>query len=355
MKKVITVLVLGLAIVSANAQNMRVRTPNDNLKSTEIVGPNTMAFRIYAPKAETVTIGGDFSGALTKSENGVWEIVVSGIEPGFYRYSFNVDGVTTLDPKSAQAIETYSLAYYDPTGDEFFSLKNVAHGAMSERYYYSNTTQSVRRLHVWTPAGFEKMTAKLPVFYLVHGGGDVDSGWHKLGAAGLILDNLLAEGKMNPMIVVMPDGHMDADLFVNELCDDIVPFIESTYNVYSDPAHRALSGLSNGGIETMNVILNRHQMFDYYAILSSGWFVGTPAFDANVEKLGGIVNDFNKHVKFLLFTQGGPEDIAYKNGQATMAAWKEKGFKFDYTEGPGGHTFFTWRYNLRDVAPLLFK
>lgn len=355
MKKLFIVLSLVLMMAPVYAQNMRIRTANDTLHSTQIVAPNTIAFRIYAPKAEKVTLGGDFSGELTKNSEGVWEIVVNGIEPGFFRYSFNVDGVTTLDPKSAQAIETYSLVYYEPTGDEFFSLKNVAHGATSIRYYYSKTTDSQRRFHVWTPAGFEKMTEKLPVFYLLHGGGDNDAGWHKLGAAGLILDNLYAEGKIAPMIVVMPDGHLDTNLFVEDLCKDLVPYIESTYNVYTDPAHRAISGLSNGGIQILDVILKYHEMFDWYAILSSGWHLGTPQFEPNVAKLNDVVNDFNKHVKMLLFTEGGPEDIAYNNGLATMDAFKAAGFKFDFTSAPGGHTFFTWRYNLRDVAPLLFK
>jgi len=359
MKKLFTILALALVLFPAYAQNARVRTANDTLHSTQVVAPGKVAFRVYAPKAETVTLGGDLAeynpAPMTKNADGVWEVVMDGIEPGVYRYKFNIDGVTTLDPKSEQAIETYSLLNYAPTGDEFFVLKNVKHGAVSERYYYSNATNSMRRLHLWTPAGFEKMTEKLPVFYLVHGGGDNDKGWPTLANAGLILDNLYAEGKIAPMIVVMPDGHIDTDLFVDDLCDNIIPFIESTYNVYTDPAHRALSGLSNGGIQTMNVILKRHQLFDSYIILSSGWFVGTPAFEQNVAKLGDIVNDFNKHVKLLMFTQGGPEDIAYSNGQETMKAWKAAGFKFDYTEAPGGHTWFTWRYNLRDIAPLLFK
>ncbi len=337
----------------------RLRTPNDTLKSTQVLADGTAAFRLYAPKATSVTLSGDLAetvpAQMTKNADGVWEVVMKGIEPGVYRYSFNVDGVTTLDPKSAQAIETYSLFNYAPAGDEFFALKNVPHGALIERYYFSKASNSVRRLHLWTPAGFEKMTEKLPVFYLVHGGGDNDRGWPQLGAAGLILDNLYAEGKMAPMLVVMPDGHIDVDVFVDDLCENIVPFIESTYNVYTDPAHRALSGLSNGGTQTLSVILKHHQMFDWYLVLSSGWFAGTDAFAKNVAQLPSIVNDFNKHVKLFVFTQGGPEDIAYKNGQETVKAFKASGFNYEYTEAPGGHTWYTWRYNLRDLTPRLFK
>lgn len=353
------VLLLTLCTTVSGQVRMRPRTPNDTLKSTRILDDGKVAFRIYAPKAESVTLSGDLAeytpAKMTKNADGVWEVVISGIEPGVYRYSFNIDGVSTLDPKSEQAIETYSLLKYAPTGDEFFALKNVPHGAVSERYYYSHATNSLRRLHLWTPAGFEKMSSKLPVFYLVHGGGDNDRGWPQLGAAGLILDNLYANGEISPMIVVMPDGHIDSDIFVDDLCESIIPFIESTYNVYTDSEHRALSGLSNGGIQTMNVILKHHEMFDWYIVLSSGWFVGTDAFEKNVAQLPSIAKDFNDHVKLLIFTQGGPEDIAYKNGQETVKAFKESGFNCEYFEAPGGHTWFTWRYNLRDLTPRLFK
>lgn len=355
----VLLMVINLSTITNAQVRMRPRTPNDTLKSTQILDDGTVAFRIYAPKAESVTLSGDLAEyiptEMTKNADGVWEVVINDIDPGVYRYSFNVDGVSTLDPKSAQAIETYSLLTYAPTGDEFFALKNVPHGAVSERYYYSTTTNSIRRLHLWTPAGFEKMNDKLPVFYLVHGGGDNDRGWPQLGAAGLILDNLYANGDISPMIVVMPDGHIDSDVFVADLCENIVPFIESTYNVYTDPAHRALGGLSNGGLQTMNVILKHHEMFDWYIVLSSGWFVGTDAFEENAAQLPAIAKDFNNHVKLLIFTQGGPEDIAYNNGLETVKAFRESGFNCEYFEAPGGHTWFTWRYNLRDLTPRLFK
>ena len=350
---------LNLCTLVTAQVHMRSYSPKDTLNSTQILGDGIVVFRIYAPKAESVTMSGDLAeytpAKMTMNADGIWEIVMSGIEPGVYRYSFNVDGVSTIDPKSAQAIETYSLLNYTPSGDEFFALQNVPHGAVSERYYYSNASNSIRRLHLWTPPGFEKMSSKLPVLYLLHGGGDNDRGWPLLGAAGLILDNLYANDKISPMIVVMPDGHIDTEVFVDDLCENIVPFIESTYDVYTDPAHRALSGLSNGGIQTMNVILKQHEMFDWYIVLSSGWFAGTDAFEKNAAKLPSIAQDFNNHVKLLIFTQGGPEDIAFKNGQETVRAFKESGFYCEYFEAPGGHTWFTWRYNLRDLTPRLFK
>lgn len=338
----------------------RARTPNDTLRSTQVFSEGRVAFRVYAPEAETVTMSGDLAertpAAMTRNGDGVWEVVMDGIEPGVYRYYFNIDGVKTIDPRGEQAIETYSLLKYAPEGDEFFAMKNVPHGALVQRYYYSESAGRIRRAHLWTPPGYEKMDAKLPVLYLIHGGGDTDKGWSELGAANLILDNLYAEGKIVPMIVVMPDGHIDSEIFVDDLCNDLIPFVEATYNVAADPTHRALSGLSNGGIQTMMTILDHHDMFDSYIILSSGWFANNPeVFNSNAERLREIADDFNSHVRLLIFSQGGPEDIAYENGKATTDVFRSCGIDFDYYEAPGGHTWYTWRYNLRDFTPELFK
>lgn len=354
-----TLCLLAGTIASAQIPG-RISSPYDTLRSTQVFDDGRVAFRVYAPEARTVTLSGDLAERapfkMTRKTNGVWEAVMHNIEPGVYRYYFNIDGVKTLDPKSAQAIETYSLLKYSPEGDEFFALKDVPHGALSQRYYHSAAAGKIRRAHVWTPAGYEKMTAKLPVLYLIHGGGDTDKGWSELGAANLILDNLYAEGKIEPMIVVMPDGHIDSEVFVEDLCHNLIPFVEDTYNVIPDSEHRALAGLSNGGIQTMMTILDHHDMFDSYIIMSSGWFFSNKeAFDSNVERLKKIAPDFNKHVKLLIFSQGGPEDIAYDNGKATTDAFRNCGINFNYYEASGGHTWYTWRYNLRDFATKLFK
>lgn len=133
----------------------RVTSPGDTLQSTRILGEGKVAFSVYAPDAKTVTMSGDLAESspreMQRKENGIWETVMDGIEPGVYRYYFNIDGVKTLDPKSAQAIETYSLLKYAPEGDEFFALKDIPHGALSQRYYHSESAGTIRRAHVWTP------------------------------------------------------------------------------------------------------------------------------------------------------------------------------------------------------------
>lgn len=242
-------------------------------------------------------------------------------------------------------------------------MKDVPHGAMAERYYQSKTLDTIRRLHVWTPAGYEKMSGKLPVLYLIHGGGDNDNAWPTVGAAGLILDNLMAEGKMQPMVVVMPNGTIHTEslegevpLFAKDLMNDIIPFIEANYPVLTDKDHRALAGLSMGGLETLEVGLDHYHHFGYLWVLSSGWFAtDTDNYAKKAVYLKKIAADFNKTVRQLYFTQGGPEDIAYKNCQAMLKLFDAAGIKYEYSEMPGGHTWYVWRHDLYNMAQQLFK
>ena len=215
MKKIVIYLVAMLAFATAaSAQGwFRQPTPNDTLRSTVILPDNSVVFQIYAPHAQSVAVMGDLPWdkpvKFVKETNGVWKGRLAGIVDGVYRYRFLVDGLTVYDPKAPSASETSALLTVAPKGDEFFAMKNVPHGAVAERYYWSQTLGTVRRMHVWTPAGYETSKKKLPVLYLVHGGGDTDNSWPGVGAAGLILDNLMAEGKMEPMVVVMPNGSIE--------------------------------------------------------------------------------------------------------------------------------------------------
>ncbi len=369
MKKffLIAVALLG-ASVAADAQWQMRRSPNDTLQSTVILPGNKVVFQIYAPQAESVSVAGDLPWTspvkFEKQENGVWKGRLEKIDDGFFRYNFVVDGVNVYDPKSKLAGETKALLEVQPTGDEFFAFKeNVPHGAISQRYYYSKNLKETRRMHIWTPAGYEKSDKELPVLYLVHGGGDNDLSWPTVGAACNILDNLLAEGKMEPMLVVMPNGTIhttslegEVPLFVEDLMSSIIPFVEENYKVKTGPANRAMAGLSMGGMETMETILEHHEAFDYYWILSAGWFPDQKEAFANYGKrLNAVAKGLKSHVKQLVFTQGGPEDIAYNNCKATLTLFDDAGLKYEFYEGPGGHTWFTWRRDLHQLAQRLFK
>lgn len=335
-------------------------SPNDTLHSTIVTPEGKVLFQIYAPEAKLVSVSGDLPYSspvrFVKKDNGVWQGVLNKIDNGVFRYSFSVDGVRVFDPKSEYGQETSALLTVAPTGNEYFIRKNVPHGAVAQRFYHSDVLGRTMRLHVWTPAGYERKAKKLPVLYLIHGGGDTDNAWPTVGAAGDILDNLLAEGKMEPMIVVMPNGSVETSAFTDELMTDIIPFIESNYKVKTGSKNRAIAGLSMGGMEVLDALTRHYDSFDSYWVLSSGWFPAQAEdFKARGDKLMEISDDLKKHVKKLAFYQGGPEDIAYNNCLAMLKLFDAAGIEYEFHEGPGGHSWFTWRRDLHDIAPRMFK
>lgn len=369
MKKLSALVLATLLAAPAMAQWQRTPTPNDTLQSVRRLADGSVVFSIYAPKARTVSVAGDCvpwtPGAqkVVEQPNGVWSIQVPSVNPGAYRYHFVVDGMNVFDPKNELASETSAIATI-ATGDEFFALKDVPHGAVSERLYYSETLKTWRRMHVWTPAGYETSSKKLPVLYLVHGGGDTDNSWPGVGCAGLILDNLMAEGKMQPMVVVMPNGTIESNdmmgevpLFAQDMVTSIIPFVEKNYRVLTDRMHRAMAGLSMGGMETIETCFNNVDMFSYVWVLSSSFAPGRDP-KAEAERLGLTpekVAKMNRLFRQLVFTQGGPEDIAYQNCKNTLKVVDELGIKYEYTEAPGGHTWYTWRNDLYNLAQKIFK
>lgn len=362
MKKILTLVALLAATLQAGAQGwFRQPTPNDTLQSVRVLPDGKVLFQIYAPKARAVAVTGDLPWdkpvIFKEAPNGVWKGVCEGLADGCFRYTFIVDGTRVQDPKAPLSAEQASVFTKGPG-----YIKDVPHGAVAQRYYWSRTLGEMRRMHVWTPAGYEKSKAKLPVLYLIHGGGDNDASWPGVGAAGWILDNLLAEGKMVPMIVVMPNGTVtnvpnEVPPFAQDMVTDIIPFVESNYNVYTDAKHRAVAGLSMGGMETMEVAFNNIDMFTYVWVLSSSLMPGLdPAAESERLQVKKNAAKMNKQFKALVFTQGGPADIAYKNCENTRAQLEKDGLRFDYLENAQeGHSWATWRADLQTLAPTLFK
>jgi enterochelin esterase family protein len=277
------VLVLaGAAPPPAAAQPPRREpTPNDRLVSPGVHPDRKVTFRIYAPKASEVTAFGDWVSApgpvkLEKDADGVWSVTVGPLVPDFYSYAFTVDGVKTLDPKNPIIkqgnAELDNLFFVPGKEAEFEDNRAVPHGEVRKVWYQSSTLGEQRRMHVYTPPGYDAGTERYPVLYLLHGSAGEDSGWSTVGRAGFILDNLLEEKKARPMLVVMPNGSMPRpanlppvrpgerpspevlaalaaaqERFTNELLKDIIPFVEKNYRVLADREHRAIAGLSMGG------------------------------------------------------------------------------------------------------------
>ena len=364
------ILLAAGSLTTAQAQFQRTPTPNDTLQSIRQQADGSVVFSIYAPKARTVSLAGDIvpwgqRPEVKENPNGVWNITIKDAQPGDYRYHFVVDGLSVYDPKGPLASETSAIAEIDDD-NQFFSMKDVPHGAIAQRYYYSKTLGTTRRMHVWTPAGYENSKQKLPVLYLVHGGGDTDNAWPTVGRAGFILDNLLAEGKILPMIVVMPNGNIPAknrdmsdmmENFTNDMMQSIIPFIESNYRCLTDKDHRAMAGLSMGGIQTLETTLANYDKFGYVFVLSSGF---NPNLDYEKEAerfhLKENAAKINKSFKIFAHTQGGPSDMTHISGEKTNKIFDEYGINYEYSEPyQTGHSWSTWRNNLKDLAPRLFR
>ncbi len=364
----------------------RPTTPNDTLKSVEVAPDHKVTFRIYAPKADDVSVSGDFGagGKLTKDEQGIWSITVGPLTPDFYSYTFNVDGVRTVDPKNPMikpGISSLDNMMLVPGAEaEFESTKDVPHGEIRTAWYHSNTLDSMRSMHVYTPPGYDSSTEKLPVFYLLHGGGDDDLGWSTIGRAGFIVDNLLAAKKAVPMIVVMPNGSMPRpanmprftpgstpspearsameafqNRFTNELLKDIIPFTEAHYRVKTGRDNRALAGLSMGGGQTLRVLTANPDQFGQVGIWSAGLFGGNAdEFEKRNESFFKAADHVNKTVK-LLSVCVGDKDFALEGSKALVGLLDKNGIKHEVHISGGGHTWINWRHYLNELVPRLFR
>jgi enterochelin esterase-like enzyme len=351
-----------------------IRTPNDTLTSPRLLADGWVQLRIYAPKATEVTVTGDFPGGypgqkLTKEENGVWSLTLGPITPDVYTYDLTVDGVKTFDPKNPrfkESLNGVSNLFELPGKDvDYLAVKNVPHGTVEMVWYPSSALGITRRMHVYTPPGYASMKEKLPVLYLLHGGGDNDASWTTVGQANFILDNLLADGKMKPMIVVMPAGHTpkpglrmgagpDQDPFAQDFMADIMPYVEKHFRVATGRSSRAIAGLSMGGIQTLNIALWNPERFGYVVALSTGYF--PPVLTEIETKYASVLkNPAVNQWKLFWIAQGGEKDIAYQNNKNMMALFDKTGIRYQYVEVPGGHSFLAWRNNLRQFAPLLFR
>jgi enterochelin esterase-like enzyme len=373
--------------------------------SPEVSADRHITFRILAPQAQNVRlVGGDIPGngpgtPLAKGQNGVWEVTIGPIDPGAYRYNFNVDGVTVIDPRSPTTSESnnnvWSLVCVP--GSDFMDTLKVPHGAVAAVTYYSTALEKNRRMHIYTPPGYELGKESYPVFYLLHGSSDSDDSWLSVGRAGFIMDNLIAAKKAKPMIVVMPAGHTrstqfggrgaaagaapvtgarpqtSTDEFVQDFLSDILPYVESHYRVLADRSHRAIAGLSMGGSQTLNIAIPQLDKFAYIGVYSSGLIGGfgrgrgaapatnapaataaAPASPWEQQHLAELDNASLKAGLKLLWFCTGRDDGLISTTRATVEMLQRHGFKPVFKESPGGHTWINWRNYLNEFAPQLF-
>ena len=401
-----------LAALALPGMAMAQRQPNSaaapaRLKSPEVSSENKVTFRLSAPAATSVTLNGSWLGAInlpmTKDDAGVWSTTIGPLSPQLYGYWFIVDGVRVLDPSNSETERDGSrfntmLMVHGPESD-LWTFKEVPHGTVDQIWYPSPTLHmDQRRMYVYLPPDYLKdTTKKYPVLYLLHGGGGDEDAWTVMGRATIIMDNLIASGKALPMIVVMPNGNATQSVsqgfgygptpspqqviapapnpagaptagfgvrdvqtpgmsptpyegsYPESLVKDVIPFVEKTYRVVPDKAHRAVAGLSMGGMQTVVTTVNNPNTFDYIGVFSSGvWDANDPTFLSQLQRIK------EGDVKFY-WTGAGDIDQAHNRMVALEADVKAKGIPTSYKEIPGRHYWFLWRNFLGDYASQIFQ
>ncbi len=359
--------------------------PNETLRSPEVGSNGHVTFRLYAPDARQVKLQAEGMEAtpgispqeltkatggfpMTRAENGVWSIDFGPVQPGVYRYTFAVDGVQTTDPRNPVSSETLTSvrSMYEVPGAAFEEYRSgVPHGSISTVWYDSKAVGGLRRMHIYTPPGYERDSRSYPVLYLLHGGGDSDDSWPTVGRAGAILDNMLAAHQAVPMIVVMPAGHVSRDFqlrsglnsmghdkFNDDMTGSIIPYVDRTYRTIADRDHRALAGLSMGGLQVLTLSLTNSDLFSYIGVFSSGWFDST----REQEEKTDLAQYKTSGRPFKLYWVGaGQYDIARANSGATVELLKKYGITPVTHDSAGFHAWNNWRDYLHIFTPQLFR
>ena len=343
-----------------------------------ILPDNRVVFRFDAPDAQTVQVDVTRKFDMLKNDQGVWEVTTDPIVEGFHYYSIVIDGVSVCDPasKTFYGMSRWASGIEIPEKNvDFYSEKDVPRGQVRQIRYYSAITKSWRKAFVYTPPGYDtELNKKYPVLYLLHGGGEDETGWPNQGKVDLILDNLIAEGKALPMLIVMdrgaaidpdaprPEGGMRGMFLNNTLTDvfikEIIPTIDKTFRTVPDRDHRAMTGLSMGGFQSFQVTMTNLDKFAYI-----GGFSGAGLMQADSD-LGTLYNgvwadpaDFNKKAKLVFVSTGTDEPAGmYQTVNRFHNALVEAGIDHVYYESPKtAHEWLTWRRSLYQFAQLLFK
>ena len=335
----------------------------------KILPDNRIEFSVKAPEANKVQIDLGQKFDMTKNANGVWTVTTPPQGPGIHYYSLIVDGLSVADPASesfygcSRMMSCIEVPYAKQ--DTRFQVQDVAHGDIRTVRYYSEVTKSWRLMYVYTPAGYDKSSdKKYPVLYIMHGGGEDARGWVQQGRSDIILDNLAAAGKAEPMLLVSFDANVGGfDNVRTEILDNVVPFVEKNFMADPSADKRALAGLSMGGMFTLYTGIPNTDKFHYLGVFSSGWFAKTSPFmntskerDANYSYIDKNTTFINNNLKSFFITIGGKDDIAYENCQIMMQRFREGGVKFEsFDTKAGGHTWPVWRESLYLFAQKLFK
>lgn len=370
---------LGLSSLSAQlVENGKPASTNINRNDCPCIMEDlSIVFRLRAPNAQQVQLDLGKLYNMEKDERGVWTVRTEPQDPGFHYYSLVIDGVKVADPASESFYGTgrMSSAIEIPEkGVDFYDIKDVPQGALSIKYYYSNLTKSWRRLFVYTPPGYDSNTnQRYPVVYIQHGGGEDERGWAEQGRTDIILNNLIAEKKVKPMIVVISNGNVSTGRggggysaagmagIKEEMTANIVPFIDKTYRTLPNAKNRALCGLSMGGGQAFYVGLGSLDVFSAVGVFSSGIFGGisggaASSFDAEKEIPGLLSQSSSFNSKLQLFyVSVGEQDPRVEHTKIAVKTFQDEGLKVVFNSFPGAHEWQVWRKSLHDFAQRVFK
>ena len=383
MKRFITAAVAAMIAISASAQ--QALWGGSKVVSPEIHPDNSVTFRLHAPKAVKVQVTGDFIGSPAIAEmtevNGVWEYTTGPLQPELYSYSFVVDGLTVRDPSNVymnrDVATVTNIFIIGGERADLYKVNDVPHGTVSRVWYYSPTLKMNRRMTVYTPAGYDKnRKQKYPVFYLLHGVGGDEEAWMALGRTSQVMDNLIAQGKAEPMIVVMTNGNAGEQAAAGEnhegfripsmqqrgMMDgefersfpDVVNYIESNYRVYKDKKHRAIAGLSMGGYHSLHISRYYPDMFNYVGLFSAAINPrnNTSPVYQNFEETLDIQFAMKPALYWIAI---GKTDFLYQDNVRFRQLLDSKGHPYVYYENEDGHIWRNWRIYLTEFAPQLFK
>lgn len=361
-----------------------------NIVSPEIKDDHTVTFRVHATNAKEVKISGDWmpaqgwtpgSESMTKDEKGIWSFTTAALSSDLYSYSFLIDGFKTTDPSNVYIIRdvasVFNVFIVGGGKADLYKVNKGAHGTVARRWYDSPGNGISRRMTIYTPSGYESSKEKYPVLYLLHGMGGDEEAWIALGRTSQILDNLIAQGKAKPMIVVMTNGNVaqeaapgesslgmymptfqlpnTMDGKFEETFPDVIKFIESNYRVKADKADQAIAGLSMGGFHSLHISRFYPNTFDYVGLFSAAILPDQKITSKVYENIDGTLKTQMKNGYKLYWIGVGKADFLYKNVSDYRAKLDGMGMKYTYRESEGGHTWTNWRTYLSEFAPLLFK
>lgn len=390
MKKQIIISMTILACLGLPALAQQAIGGGQEIVSPEIHEDQTVTFSIQAPKAEEVKLRGDWmpvegwipgSVEMEKNEKGLWTYTTEVLEPELYGYVFLVDGLRVNDPNNvflSRDIATNTNIFIMGEGQtDLYRVNEVPHGSVTRRWYDSPGNNMTRRITIYTPPGYETSSERYPVLYLLHGAGGDEEAWVELGRATQILDNLIAQGKVEPMIVAMPNGNVIQDAApgegtkgyykpafmvpktmdgtYEETFKDIMSFVESSYRVKADKAHRAVAGLSMGGYHSLHISRYYPNTFDYVGLFSAAILPNQNVSSKVYQNIDETLIQQMENGYKLYWIGIGKTDFLYKNNTEFKAKLDAMGMPHTYRESEGGHVWKNWRIYLSEFTPLLFK